>query len=370
MITAFQPCCHIRKARPSRRNISKFPRRTNANAALEKVMLDLSSRCDRAAAAALLLFAVGAMVGCQTLSGGGSSSTGTGAISGSLAVTPTSINFGSVQVGSTLSHSETLTNTGGSPLQISTATVAGTGFATRGLSLPTSLNAGQSLTFNLTFTPSIAAAATGSLAVTTNGSPTTLSVALSGTGASPGQLAITPTMVNFGNVTVGATQTQTETLTANGAGVIISSASSSNTEFTLGGLSLPMTLTADQSVSFNVTFAPQASGAASGTITFTSGATNPSVTESVTGTGMPSPQHSVSLSWTASTSRVIGYNVYRGTQSGGPYTAITTAPDASTAYTDSTVFAGSTYYYVVTAVDSSGHESAYSNQAQAVIPMR
>jgi fibronectin type 3 domain-containing protein len=37
-------------------------------------------------------------------------------------------------------------------------------------------------------------------------------------------------------------------------------------------------------------------------------------------------------------------------------------------YTDSSVQAGSTYYYVITAVDSSGNESAFSNQAQAVVP--
>ena len=37
-------------------------------------------------------------------------------------------------------------------------------------------------------------------------------------------------------------------------------------------------------------------------------------------------------------------------------------------YTDSTVQNGNTYYYVTTAVDGSGNESSYSNQASAVIP--
>jgi len=35
---------------------------------------------------------------------------------------------------------------------------------------------------------------------------------------------------------------------------------------------------------------------------------------------------------------------------------------------DSTVQNGTTYYYVTTAVDASGDESVYSNQATAVIP--
>jgi fibronectin type 3 domain-containing protein len=87
----------------------------------------------------------------------------------------------------------------------------------------------------------------------------------------------------------------------------------------------------------------------------------------LTGTGAVPPQHSVDLSWTG-TSTVVGYNVYRGSQSGGPYTKINSALDASTTYTDSSVQAGQTYYYVTTAVDSSGAESSYSNQIQTPVP--
>lgn len=293
---------------------------------------------------------------------------GTGVTAGALAANPASISFGSVQLGSTQSHSESLSNTGGTAIQISSASITGTGFAMNGLSVPTTLNAGQSLTFNVTFSPSSAGAASGSLALTTNGSVTNLSIALSGTGASPGQLTVTPASSSFGSVTVGTTKSQTATLTASGAGVTVSSVATTNPEFSMNGLSLPLTLAAGQSVSFTLTFSPTASGAASGTITFVSNATNALVAESATGTGTAAPQHSVSLSWTASTSTVVGYKVYRATQSGGPYAVLNSSPDPSTTYTDSNVQAGSTYYYVVTAVDSSGTESAYSNQAQAVVP--
>jgi len=79
--------------------------------------------------------------------------------------------------------------------------------------------------------------------------------------------------------------------------------------------------------------------------------------------------HSVTLTWTASASpNVIGYNVYRGSASNGPYTKMNSLPVAGTTFTDYAVQAGQTYYYVATAVDGSGNESAYSNQAQAVIP--
>jgi len=76
----------------------------------------------------------------------------------------------------------------------------------------------------------------------------------------------------------------------------------------------------------------------------------------------------VALSWDASTSQVVGYNVYRGIASGGPYTKLNPSVDASTAYTDNSAQSGQTYYYVTTAVDASNVESAYSNQVTASIP--
>lgn len=328
--------------------------------------MDLSSRRDRDLSLILLLLAVSAMAGCQMYSGSSQSPTNTA--TGTLVANPSSINFGSVQVNSMQTHTETLTNTGGATVNISAAAVSGAVFGTTQLSVPTALAAGQSLTFDVTFTPSASGAVSGSLVLTSNSSVPSLSVALAGTGSSAGQLSVSPSTVNFGNVIVGVTQKQTVTLAASGASVTVSSAASSNPEFGLTGLSLPLTLAAGQNTSLTVTFTPQASGVASGTITFASNASNTSMAEALSGTGTAAPQHSVSLSWTASTSTVVGYNVYRGTQSGGPYVGLNSAPNAGTTYTDGTVQAGATYYYVVNAVDSSGNESAYSNQAQVVIP--
>ena len=80
-------------------------------------------------------------------------------------------------------------------------------------------------------------------------------------------------------------------------------------------------------------------------------------------------QHRATVSWTASSSAVTGYNVYRATQSGGPYTMLNSGLISGTTFVDSTVVSGATYYYVATAVDSSGVESAFSNQITAVIPI-
>lgn len=79
-------------------------------------------------------------------------------------------------------------------------------------------------------------------------------------------------------------------------------------------------------------------------------------------------QHSAALNWTASTSVVVGYNIYRGTQSGGPYTLVSPSPQPGTTYADTTVQAGATYFYVVTAVNSNSQESVYSNETVANIP--
>ena len=81
------------------------------------------------------------------------------------------------------------------------------------------------------------------------------------------------------------------------------------------------------------------------------------------------PPHTVSLGWIASSSpNVIGYNVYRGNMSGGPYARLNSSLDAATAYTDSTVQAGQPYFYVVTSVNNVGSESGYSSEVQVAIP--
>ena len=86
-------------------------------------------------------------------------------------------------------------------------------------------------------------------------------------------------------------------------------------------------------------------------------------------TGGGAVPHYVVLNWSASTSASIaGYNVYRGSSSGGPYTKANSSLIAGTTFTDSVVAAGNTYYYVSTAVDTNNNESAYSNEAAATAP--
>jgi fibronectin type 3 domain-containing protein len=106
-----------------------------------------------------------------------------------------------------------------------------------------------------------------------------------------------------------------------------------------------------------------------GSVSIASNATNSPSAITVSGTGVAAAAHSVALSWTPSSSTVSGYNVYRGTASNGPYpTKLNGSLVTAVGYSDSTVVDGTTYYYVVTAVDPSNVESVDSNQATAVIP--
>ncbi|MBN1868763.1 hypothetical protein JW916_15895 [Candidatus Sumerlaeota bacterium] len=70
----------------------------------------------------------------------------------------------------------------------------------------------------------------------------------------------------------------------------------------------------------------------------------------------------VVLDWDDNTeSDLASYNVLRATTSGGPYTTVTMGV-ATSAYTDATATVGATYYYVVTAVDTSTNQSDISGE--------
>jgi fibronectin type 3 domain-containing protein len=81
--------------------------------------------------------------------------------------------------------------------------------------------------------------------------------------------------------------------------------------------------------------------------------------------------HSVTLTWNSPVTvegvRFTGYNIYRGTTAGGPYVPIAFNV-SERGYKDTLVSGARTYYYVVTSVDSRGHESAYSTEIRTVIP--
>jgi hypothetical protein len=270
-----------------------------------------------------------------------------------------------VTVGKNQSLSETITNNGGSSATISQVGISGTGFTLSGVTTPVTLAAGQSTTFSVEFAPSSAASDSGSVTITSDASDPTLTVALSGSGTtSVGQLGVSPATLPLGSVVDGTSGNASGSLTATGANVTVTAASTNNSAFSIGGLSLPVTISAGQSLPFTITFSPQTTGAASATLTVTSDASPTTSTEALTGTGTAAPTHTVSLSWDASTSsNISGYNVYRAvyTTSCGSYSKINPVLNTTTLYSDSTVVDGTSYCYAATAVNTSSEESSYSN---------
>ncbi len=86
----------------------------------------------------------------------------------------------------------------------------------------------------------------------------------------------------------------------------------------------------------------------------------------------PQPDRTIMVMWApVTTGNVAGYNVYRATSPGGPFTKLSSSPIPTTGpllYTDSNVQPGVTYYYAVTAVDGAGNESPLSAVVSTAVP--
>jgi hypothetical protein len=177
------------------------------------------------------------------------------------------------------------------------------------------------------------------------------------------------TSLSFGKVSVSHSSDRNLTLTNVGtSNVTISKVSVTGAGFNASGGASGLILSPQQSTTVRATFAPSTTGTHTGTITVSSNAKNSPATIALSGIGVVPAAHSVSLSWNSSDSGVVGYNIYVGSISGGPYSKLTATPVNGTAYVDDSVQSGRTYYYVATSVNSTNVESRYSAEVEAVIP--
>lgn len=290
---------------------------------------------------------------------------------GVLTTLPTTVAFGNVTEGVSNSQPVQIRNTGNGSLTVSQVTLGGSGFfSVSGLAVPLVLSAGQSSSFNVLFAPQLAGSATGSLTLTSDVSSSPNTLPLSGTGvAATRTLSLSQPNISFGNVNVGGSSSQALTLTNTGnSTVTISQITKSGAAFLLAGASTPLVLSPSQVTTITVHFNPTVAGNATGNVTVSSDAAGSPANISLSGDGVVATPHSVLLNWGASTSTVSGYFIYRSTTNGSGYTKVNTSSVSSLNYTDSNVQSGLTYYYVTTAVDGSGIESIFSNQASASIP--
>lgn len=284
-----------------------------------------------------------------------------------LSCKPCSYAFGKVKVGTSASFSIQLSNTGSKSLRIFSKAKQGSGeFHLGSFPLPITLQPGKAVKLPIIFKPTTIGRVTGSFTLSSNALDPVLALPVAGTGAP--QLTLSPTSLNFGNVTVGQSATLPITLTASAGNVTISSDQLTSSEFSLIGLAPPVTVLSGTSMRVKFKFTPGQSGTASGKAGFFSNAVISPAVELLTGSGVAQTAHYVTLTWQDSGSGIVGYNIYRGTLHGGPYQKVNNTLDASSNYIDYFVSSGATYYYVTTAVTSSGAESGYSNESRAVIP--
>ena len=139
-----------------------------------------------------------------------------------------SVDFGTVSIGAIGSQTVTISNTGFTPLNVTTAKLTGAAFTTPGLVLPLAIAANQSASFSVRFTPKTAGAVTGSLTLSSDASPTPAVVSLSGMANAttvPPVLVLTPSSLSFSSVNANTSKTQTVTVANSGrTSVIVSQA--------------------------------------------------------------------------------------------------------------------------------------------------
>src|SRR3984957_493775 len=304
-------------------------------------------------------------------SGTGTTQTSTGS---TLTATPPSIAFGNVPTGTATTQTIKIANSGNSPVTVSSVTASGAGLTVSGISTPLTLAVGSSANLTASLKPTASGAASGAIKLISNATAdSSLQISWSASAESASVTLIpNPTALNFGNLTVGTPDTLQATLHNTGnVDADISSISVSGKNFGLVGSGSSATLAPGQTLTLNVSYSPASSGNGSGTLTVVSNAANKQISIPLSGKGLNGSQtskHSVTLAWDASSGSIIGYYVYPSSKPSGPYARLNSASTPGTSYSDTTISNGQTYYYVVTAVNSSNIESTDSNTASASIP--
>ena len=138
------------------------------------------------------------------------SGTGTEAPKPDINVSPLSVDFGSVPLGSSSTRDVTVSNTGTAVLHINNITISDGEFAINSGDISgTDLAPGASSTVTIVFTPSAVVAQSGTMTVTSNDPDEgSVNVSLSGIGEEGPEilgLDVEPSPVDFGSVEVGAT---------------------------------------------------------------------------------------------------------------------------------------------------------------------
>ena len=202
---------------------------------------------------------------------------------GHVAIAPGSVNFNTQRRGTTSApQTVTITNTGTDTLNITSATLPSGPFA--GALGPTSLAPNAFVQFQVTFTPAVDGPASATLSVVSDAPTSPDTIGVTGIGVEP-IATPSPASLAFGNQRVATTSPSKQvTITNTGTSALTISAATASGPFAVASPALPATVGINQQATFQVTFSPTATGAASGSLAFTTDAAS-SPTVPLTGTG-------------------------------------------------------------------------------------
>lgn len=204
-------------------------------------------------------------------------------IAPAASLSPLSFSFGNQLVGTTSGvQISTLSNRGTAPLSISIINVTGDYAQTNNCG--TSLAVGASCNINVTFSPTVTGARSGTLSVTDNASGSPQTASLSGNGIAPAA-SLSPFSLSFGNQLVATTSAaQTVTLSNTGTAPLSLSNIGVTGDYAQTN-NCGVSLAAGASCSINVSFTPTATGARSGNLSVTDNASGSPQITSLGGTG-------------------------------------------------------------------------------------
>ncbi len=315
--------------------------------------------------ASITISATGATNTPQTVS---ATLTVTAAPTPTIGLSTTALSFTGVQGGTNpASQSVTITNSGSGTLSWSVSDNV------NWLSLsPTSGTGNGSVTASVNISGLAAGTYNGTITISATGAtntPQTVSVMLTVSAAPTPTIGLSPTSLSF-TATQGAANpaAQTVNVTNPGSGTLTWSASDNASWLTLNTTSGTTTTETDP-ITVSVNTSGLSAGTYNATITISaSGATNTPRTVPVTLTVSAPSTTSATLTWNANTeSDLAGYKVYRATASGAYGAPIATLQGNVTSYVATGLQSGTTYYFVVTAYDLAGNESARSNEVSKSI---
>lgn len=238
---------------------------------------------------------------------------GTGALAPAVAsVTPSALSFTQTLNTTSIAQAVTVRNTGGQPLTLGAIGIAGANAAEFMIGAAstcgagTVVNGGSNCTLQVTFRPTVAGARSAQLSIAHNATASPAIVALNGTGTATPQpaVSVSVTTLSFGTISVGQkSAAQAATLTNSGqapltlASLTLGGASSS--DFALAGdCASGATIAPGGTCTMQLTFAPTAVGARSGTLTVASNASNGNPIVTLSGSGV---QYAIAVNPAAAT---------------------------------------------------------------------